>query len=139
MTQTLAEKVRIYIERAARADKHDNAKLYPLDEVALYTVMGGNKSEFSYARRDMGVFKGRFIDVVAAVAGSSEFYGFWSDDPGHSGDGYIVKTGIQEAKPVEGLVECINKAREIEQRRAELKAQLDEVEKAYAKAMGESA
>ncbi len=126
---TLAEKVRLYIERIN--DKRDNARppSYDLNEVGLYRLRNHELSE--YADEQIKVYRGRFIDVIAHAVRLPDFYGDWMDntDPGNCNCGYLEKVKIVNVKKRKGLEDDIKEQENLRNKRKMLREELKRIKK----------
>jgi len=103
----LVKRVEEYTHRMKTRD----VPRYALDEQGIYEIRGGSRDTTGY-NEIPGLFRGRFVDVVAYAVQQTAYYGEWisSDDAGNCNNGHVKKYDapkMTDVPEVKGLVEVI--------------------------------
>lgn len=79
----------------------------PLGEEGLYKIIGPTVNEFS--RGESSLVQGRFIDVLADLVSSNNYFGWYCSDYQDSGNAYITKAKVSKIKSGRNLDSFLRK------------------------------
>jgi hypothetical protein len=104
----LAEMVKEYLE-----NPHHKGSNIPLEEVGIYEIKAPNMV-VDYNRNSLGIYRGRYVDIIARAVRMPEFYAKMfdgeprnrsKDNCSNKNNGYIIRSRLNEVIPVKGLLE----------------------------------
>jgi hypothetical protein len=104
----LVNRVKQYLQRA----EGGNVPKYDLGDIADYEIIGGSDDEYGRRKKVPGLFRGRFVDVVAYAVSQPEYFGWYitPEKVGSSNNGHVQKyvpPNVKDVPQVNGLVEAI--------------------------------
>jgi len=129
--EELAKKVIAYLRRAK---KDSLLESYSIEEKGFYKIVGGSRGDYGH-REDVGIYRGRYIDVVAEAVQLYDFYADWcsTDDPDNCNHGYVEKyeqDPVVKVRVNQGLVKLINMFQGFEKEKKGLEKRLAKINKA---------
>ncbi|MBU1199867.1 MAG: hypothetical protein KKF46_07760 [Nanoarchaeota archaeon] len=119
----LANNIVGYIKRA---EEDESIKILPFEKEGLYEIVSGGQNEMG-SRSSLGLYQGKYIDALAYLMNSGEYFGWWVSQIDHSSNGYVAKAKINTLETTENIASPVKKLLELDRKRAEIDKEIEKL------------